>query len=180
MLGVPLHPLVVHFPVVLAVLLPISALVALWIIRKGATPRRVWSVPLAFAGALTLSAWVATETGESQEDRVEHVVARGALRGHEEAADRLLVLAGVLTLVTAAGLVGGNVGRAARIIGTVGAVGVLGAGVQVGHTGGLLVYREGAASAYANVAPGTVEETGRASTNAMAKPSDQRDEDDRR
>ena len=115
MSGIPLHPLVVHFPIVLAMLLPISIAVALWAIRKGTTPRRIWSVPLAFATALTLSAWVATQTGESQEDRVERVVARGALHGHEEAAERFLVLSGVLVLLTAAGFARGNIGRAARL-----------------------------------------------------------------
>jgi uncharacterized membrane protein len=148
MSGIPLHPLVVHFPIVLAVLLPISVAVALWAVRKGATPRRVWAVPLAFAVALTVSAWVALKTGEAQEDRVEDVVARSALHGHEEAAERFLVLAGVLTLVAAAGLVRGTVGRAARVVTAVGTVGIVGAGVQVGHSGGTLVYREGAASAY--------------------------------
>jgi len=102
--GLPLHPLVVHFPIVLAVLLPISVVIALLVIRKGATPRRVWSVPVAIAAALTLSAWVATQTGESQEDRVERVVARGALHGHEEAAERFLVLSGVLALVVRQGM----------------------------------------------------------------------------
>ena len=63
-LGVPLHPLVVHFPIVLSVLLPISALVALWAIRKGTTPRWAWALPVAVAAALTASAYVATETGE--------------------------------------------------------------------------------------------------------------------
>src|SRR4051812_16149230 len=104
MFGIPMHPLVVHFPVVLAVLLPISAIVALWAIRKGATPRKAWAVPLSVAAALALSAWVATETGEAQEDRVERVVARGALHGHEEAAERFLMLSGVLVLVAAGGL----------------------------------------------------------------------------
>ena len=139
MFGIPLHPLVVHFPIVLAVLLPISVVVALWAIRKGATPRRVWSVPVAIAAALTLSAWVATQTGESQEDRVERVVARGALHGHEESAERFLVLSGVLVLVAAAGLASGTVGRAARLVTAAGAVGVVAAGVQVGHSGGVLV-----------------------------------------
>ena len=148
MSGIPLHPLVVHFPIVLVILLPISITVALWIIRKGTTPRRVWSVPVALAVALALSAWVATETGESQEDRVERVVARGALHGHEEAAERFLVLSGVLLLVTAVGLARGNVGRAARLVSAAGALGLVVAGVQVGHSGGTLVYREGAASAY--------------------------------
>ena len=42
----------------------------------------------------------------------------------------------------------GNVGRAARLVSAVGALGLVAAGVQVGHTGGTLVYREGAANAY--------------------------------
>jgi len=120
MFGIPLHPLVVHFPIVLAVLLPISVVIALLVIRKGATPRRVWSVPVALAAALALSAWVATQTGESREGRVERVVTRGALHGHEEAAERFLVLSAVLVLVTAAGLARGTVGRAARLVSAAG------------------------------------------------------------
>lgn len=150
MSGIPLHPLVVHFPVVLVLLLPISAAVAIWAVRKGARLRRAWAVPVAFAVALTASAWVALATGQDQEDRVEDVVARSALHGHEEAAERFLVLAGVLTVVAAAGLLGGTLGKAARVVTAAGAVGLVGAGVQVGHSGGLLVYREGAASAYVN------------------------------
>jgi hypothetical protein len=176
MFGIPLHPLVVHFPIVLAVLLPISVVVALWAIRKGATPRRVWSVPLAIAAAMTLSAWVATQTGESQEDRVERVVPRGALHGHEESAERFLVLSGVLVLVAAAGLAPGTVGRAARLVTIAGAVGVVVAGVQVGHSGGMLVYRDGAASAYAS--PGRT--VGAARSDAMARPDAKGDRDDDR
>jgi hypothetical protein len=103
---------------------------------------------VALAAALALSAWVATQTGESQVDRVERVVTRGALHGHEEAAERFLVLSAVLVLVTAAGLARGTVGRAARLVSAVGALGLVVAGVQVGHSGGTLVYREGAANAY--------------------------------
>ena len=179
MFGIPLHPLVVHFPVVLAVLLPISAVIALAVIRKGATARRVWSVPLALATALAVSAWVATETGESQEDRVERVVAESALHGHEEAAERFLVLSGVLVLVAAAGLAPGTVGRAARIVAAAGAVGVLAAGAQVGHSGGLLVYRHGAASAYASPSVGPNAENGRVA-GAMTKPVDRDDDRDDR
>ena len=148
MFGIPLHALVVHFPIVLAVLLPISAGVALWAVRKGATPRKAWAVPVAVAAALTLSAWVATQTGQAQEERVEDVVPRSALHGHEESAERLLVLSGVLLLVAAGGLARGNVGRAARYVAAVGTLGLVAAAVQVGHSGGALVYRHNAASAY--------------------------------
>lgn len=147
-LGIPLHPLVVHFPIVLSVLLPISALVALWAIRRGTTPRWAWSLPLAVAVALTVSAYVAIETGENEEDRVEQVVGDDPIHGHEEAAERFLVLSGVLLLVAGLGLAPRTVGEAARIVTVVGAVVLMGAGAQVGHSGGELVYRHGAASAY--------------------------------
>jgi len=180
MFGIPLHPLVVHFPVVLAVLLPVSVVVALWVIRKGATPRRVWSVPVAVAAALALSAWVATQTGESQEDRVERVVARRALHGHEEAAEHFLVLSGLLVVVAGAGLARGNVGHAARLVTAAGAVGMVAAGVQVGHSGGLLVYREGAASAYTGPAGPNRGVTGE-NADILAKPvDDNRGDGDRR
>jgi uncharacterized membrane protein len=174
MFGIPLHPLVVHFPIVLVVLLPISIFVALWAVRKGATARRVWSVPVALAATLTLSAWVATETGESQEDRVERVVARGAMHNHEESAERFLVLSGAIALVAAAGLARGTVGRAAQLLTAAGAIGLVAAGAQVGHSGGLLVYRHGAASAYTDPATGGNRAVGRGGASAVA----QRDDDD--
>jgi uncharacterized membrane protein len=150
MFGVPLHPLVVHFPIVLAILLPLSALVALWAIRRGTVARRAWLVPLALSAALTAGSFAATQTGDLEEDRVERVVGDRAIHEHEEAGERLLVLSGVLLLVVAAGLLPNTIGRAARMLGTAGAVGLIVAAVQVGHSGGLLVYRDGAASAYAD------------------------------
>lgn len=144
----PLHAAVVHFPIVLMVLMPIVAMVALWTIRRGAVPRKAWVVPVATAAALTLSSWGAVETGEREEEKVEAVVAESALHGHEEAAERFLLLSGVLLLLTSAGLLGGPVGRVARGGATTGALGLVAVGAQVGHSGGELVYRDGAASAY--------------------------------
>lgn len=148
MLPDPLHPAVVHFPVVLAFLLPIFAAGALWAIRRGARPLRAWAIPLAVAAALSLSSWVAVETGEAQQDRVANVVADRPLDTHEDAAELFLTLSGVLLLVTAAGLARGVVGRTARIAATAGAVALIAVAARVGHTGGELVYRYGAASAY--------------------------------
>ena len=144
----PLHPVVVHFPIVLAVLLPIFAAGALWAIRKGTTPRRAWLVPAAMALALAASAFVAVETGESQDERVERVVPEQPLEAHEEAAETFLTLSSGLALVVAAGLVRGRVGSVARGLGTAGAVGLVALAAYVGHSGGRLVYEYGAASAY--------------------------------
>lgn len=149
MLPNPLHPAVVHFPIVLAFLLPLFAIGALVAIRKGARPWRAWSLPLAVGAALTLSSWVAVESGEGQVERVERVVAEQPIESHEEAAELFLTLSAVLLLVTATGLMGGVVGRAGRLTTTVGAVALVVAAAQVGHSGGQLVYRHGAASAYA-------------------------------
>lgn len=148
MLPDPLHPALVHFPIVFTVLLPIAAAVALWAVRRGAKPRRAWAVPVAVAAALTLSAWASVQTGESQEEQVESAVPASALETHEEAADRFLLLSlGVLGIM-AVGFAGGRAGAAARGAGVVAALALNVAGYQVGHSGGELVYRHGAASAY--------------------------------
>jgi hypothetical protein len=172
MFGIPLHPLVVHFPIVLSILLPVSVLVALWAIGRGAAPRKAWAAPLALAAALTLSAYVATETGENEEDRVEQVVARRAIHGHEEAAERFLMLSGVLLVVAAAGLLPRTPGRAARLVTAAGALGLVAAGVQVGHSGGTLVYREGAASAYTDPRPADSSRDAVAARDSMPVPDE--------
>lgn len=178
MFGVPLHPLVVHFPIVFSVLLPISVVVALWYIRKGTTPRRAWAVPLAMAAALTFSSWIATQTGETEEDRVERVVTEEAIHGHEEAGERFLVLSGVLLLVVTAGFLPRTAGKAARIVTAAGALGLVAAGVQVGHSGGELVYRDGAASAYTNTAAGP-DASAEGATRPGARIARQRGDDER-
>lgn len=167
MLPNPLHPAVVHFPMVFAVLLPISTVLALWAIRRGTRPLRAWAVPVALAMALTASSWVALETGEAQEDRVEAIVGEAPLHAHEEAAERFLVLSGIVMLVAAAGLVGGTLGSASRLVATLGSVVILAAGIQVGAAGGELVYRYGAAQAYVE---------GTAMTSAQPWKASERDE----
>ena len=149
MMPSPLHPAVVHFPLVLAVLLPAFVAVAIWAIRRGASPVRIWSIPLALAALLVASSFVALKTGEAEEDRVEAVVSEAVLHEHEEAAERFLVLGGILLLIATAGLVRGNLGTAARFLTAVGSLGMVVAALQVGDAGGQLVYRYNAGSVYA-------------------------------
>ena len=149
MLPNPLHPAVVHFPVVLAFLLPIFAVAAVVAIRRGARPRRAWGIPLAVAVALAVSAWLAVETGEAQDERVEHVVAEQPLSAHEEMAETFLAMSAGLAVIAAAGLLQGVVGRTARLTTAAGALALVVGAARVGHSGGQLVYRYGAAAAYA-------------------------------
>jgi peptidoglycan/LPS O-acetylase OafA/YrhL len=125
-------------------LLPLAALAALWAIRRGWSPVRAWALPVGFAAALALSAWVAVETGERDEERAENVVGEQTLDAHKTLATRFLYLSSGVLVVMAIGLMGGAPGRAARAIGSVAALGLILAGFQVGHSGGRIVYGEGA------------------------------------
>lgn len=144
----PLHPAVVHLPIAIAVLIPIFAIGALFFIRRGARPRTPWGVTVALFGALMASAWVSLQTGEQQEERVEGVVAEQSIGTHEEAAEAFLVVTGIVLAVALTGLAPGRIGQAGRWAATIGTIAILGTGWRVGHTGGMLVYRDGAASAY--------------------------------
>jgi uncharacterized membrane protein len=146
----PLHPAVVHLPVALAVMLPLFVLGALWFIRRGAPVRSTWGVAVALMATLVASAFVAKQTGEQEEDRVERVVSERSIHAHEEAAEFfILVSLGVLS-IGLVGLASGRIGQAGRIAAALGTAAILGAGWNVGHSGGMLVYRDGAGSAYAS------------------------------
>jgi len=144
----PLHPAIVHFPIVLMFLAPLAAIIALWSIRRGADIRRSWLMAVVAALALALSTWAATLSGQDQEERVERVVAEQPIETHEESAELFFMLSGVLVVLSVAGLARGSLGRGSRILATLWAVALIPAGVRVGHSGGQLVYRHGAANAY--------------------------------
>jgi uncharacterized membrane protein len=153
MSDLPLHPVIVHFPIVLAVLLPLASLAALaYGLRVGAA-RKAWSAVAALHVLLVLSSVVAVWTGQGDEERVERVLASEApLETHEEAGEFFLKAAGVALLATALGLAPGALGLAGRGLGSLGALGLLALGIQVGHSGGRLVYAHGAASAHVRTA----------------------------
>ena len=165
----PLHPAIVHMPVALVVLLPLFAFGALWFIHRGASPLRAWGVTVGLMAMLLVSAFVAVQTGQAQEDKVERIVSERALEHHEEAGEAFLWFAAAALVIGVAGLAGGRFGRVARVVGAVGTVALLGAGINVGRSGGELVYRHGAASAYATPGAGGGE---------GAQPAGERDESD--
>ncbi len=160
----PLHPAIVHLPMALAVLLPVTVAVALWMIRRGGQPRRVWGVAAAMHAALALSAWASLATGDSASEQAERVVAEAPIESHEEAAEAFLALAAGTLVVSLAGLLKNRPGQLARGASAVGAVALLVSGWNVGHSGGELVYRYNAGAAYADT---TVTLT--ASTRARAE-----------
>jgi len=148
MLPDPLHPAIVHLPMALAVLLPLLTLCGLFSIHKAVLPRRAWGVIILLGFVLVLSSWVALETGEEQEERVERVVAEQVIEDHEEAAETFMVVGVILLLSSMLGMLDGKIGIAGRGASVLLAFVLLAAGLEVGHRGGALVYEHGAALAY--------------------------------
>ncbi|MEO7999206.1 MAG: hypothetical protein ABI852_17270 [Gemmatimonadaceae bacterium] len=144
----PLHPAIVHMPIALMVLVPAFAAGALWAIKRGAAPLRAWGITTALLAALALSAWASLETGDSQGERVEKIVAEAPLETHEEAAETFLTLSVIVLGIAVLGLRNGKLGSGARLVASAGTLGLLIAGYNVGHSGGALVYTHGAATAY--------------------------------
>lgn len=150
MLPNPMHPAVVHFPIVLALLLPV-VLAGVWVaIGRGATAARTWGIVVALFAVLFLASWVSVKTGEAQEEVVEEVLRTDRpLHDHEEAAERFLILAGIALALAPVGMIKGRIGSAGRAATAVASLVLVAAVYNVGHSGGELVYRHGAASAYA-------------------------------
>jgi len=144
----PLHPALVHFPIVLVFLSPIAAAIALWAIRSGRLAGRAWLGVVVLQVAVLTSGWFAMEAGEDEEERVERVVAEKWIEEHEEAAERFLTIAGITLAVAVAGLLGSSLGAVARGLTVAFALASVVLVATVGHSGGELVYRHGAAQAY--------------------------------
>jgi hypothetical protein len=83
-------------------------------------------------------------------------VAERHIEEHEEAAERFLALAALVLPLAAAGMLSGRVGTINRALTIALSLAALVAAGYTGHSGGELVYRHGAATAYAQQ-PGTAE-----------------------
>jgi len=154
MLPEPLHPAIVHLPLALALLLAPGILLAIVALRTQFLPLRAWTGVVLVAVTLGASSPVALHTGESDEERIEGVVSEAMIEGHEARADRFVFAALATATLSLGGLLGGARGEAARFATLAASVLVLVLAIQVGQSGGELVYRHGAAQAYtARAAP---------------------------
>jgi drug/metabolite transporter (DMT)-like permease len=158
MFELPLHPKFVHLPLGLAVVLPLVLAGLLLAIRRAWLAERAWWVGAALAVLLLGGTWAATQTGETDEERVEDVVGGRLIHEHEEAAEGFLAAAAVTALVALAGAVlPARLRTPAQVVAVVGAVGALAAALRTGHLGGELVYKHGAARAWTTPATSAAE-----------------------
>ncbi len=147
MFDLPLHPVVVHFPIVLGILLPLAALTIWWAIKKGHLHLKTWVLITALALGYGISSYIAVEMGEEDEEKVEEVVSEKVIEEHEEAGELIFWISSGLFLFSLAGLARKvlHVVRLGIAILALAAVIPL---VDAGHTGGKLVYQYGAANAH--------------------------------
>lgn len=153
--NIPLHPLVVHFPLVLSVLVPILIAAILVGERWGRVTRRSWvTVPFAM-GFLLVSGLVAQQSGSREEERVESVVRESAIETHEERAESFVWMSSAALIVGLAALMvrRGRARKGLQWLTLATAIAVAGVGLGVGHSGGELVYVHGAAEAYVDRTP---------------------------
>ncbi len=148
MLPDPLHPAIVHLPIAIALLIPVFSILGILAIRSDLLPRRVWWGVVLLQALLAGSAWLATETGENEEERVERVLEHDLIHEHEEAAERLLLLAAIGLVPVGLGLWAGRRGAIGRLLHVLLALVVVAAAISTGRLGGELVYQHGAATAY--------------------------------
>lgn len=149
MFDIPLHPIVVHFPIVLAILLPIAAFAALAIGYRQDKGRKFWVGVVSLNIFLVGSSFMAVQTGEKDEEKVEEVlISEAPLESHAEKAEFFLKMTGAVLVICALGLAPGALGLYGRGIGTLASLILVYLIVQVGHTGGQLIYKHGAAAAF--------------------------------
>lgn len=172
----PLHPAVVHFPIVLILLGAATAIVAtFW--RGGHLPR--FAALLLALGAL--GAWAAVESGESSGGLLEggSPQMETLLDAHQAWAKRTFVAAIAAAAAAIVSALAGRWPRIARGVAIVAAVGSAAAAYAVyetGHRGGVLVYRHGAgieaAANPSNAGGGAAANPAAGSTVTASEPKD--------
>jgi uncharacterized membrane protein len=149
MTTLPLHPAAVHVPLGLAIVLPLVAIVAVFLVFRRGPSTGVLLLLATLQAVVFGSGLVASRLGERDEDRVERVAGKAAVERHEERAELFVWAAGLVLAGAAALLVlprrAQGAGLAAFAAGT---LVVAGLGLRAGEAGGELVYARGGAAAW--------------------------------
>ena len=147
-MDLPLHPVIVHFPVALTLFfLFVYPALLLWIGNRE-DRQKTWAVVPALALLLVLLSYGALFTGEQDEELVEQVVSHEALEAHEHAAEYFFYFSWVPFLISLAGIKPWKGRKPARWITVLVQVVLVFLMLDAAHKGGKLVYEEGAARAH--------------------------------
>jgi hypothetical protein len=150
----PLHPAIVHVPLGLSLVVPLLAAAVGFALFKGWIGKPTWLVIVALQAVVLVGGLAAMNTGEQEAEVVEKVVAEPLIEQHEEKAEAFVWSAGItLALAVVVLLLGPRHAGIMALVTALSAVVTLGLGYRVGHSGGELVFKHGAATAYTEPAP---------------------------
>jgi uncharacterized membrane protein len=139
MLDLPVHPIIVHFPIAIGCLLPLLMLLNIVAMRRWQWPQKTWWMIVAFQLIFLLSSIAAVEAGEWDEENRSAPMAAG-MADHEEWGEKVPIAAGVMLVLTLVPLFIRKRNHSMMIACIVGSAVVVVLLIKVGHTGGLLVY----------------------------------------
>ncbi len=143
----PLHPAVVHLPIALVFIMPLIFIFLLWAERKGIVTYKAWYLAIALQVIIVGTSFASVSLGEREEERVEDVVGEVAIEEHEEWGKIVpwVSLGVLLSLSASVALKNKTAIKTGALVLSLGAIVPV---IMAGRTGGELVYKHNAASAY--------------------------------
>jgi len=140
----PLHPLFVHFPLVIALLSPLAVFFVFYTGKENCGRLRTGVMALYLLLAAT--AFVAMNFGEEDEERVERVVAERIIERHAEKGELFAWSSLAPLLFSTLLMYRRDTYTKALLLAS--SVGMMALALPVGHSGAELVYRHNAGAAY--------------------------------
>lgn len=169
----PLHPIVVHLPIVMMLLLPFVIAVLIVAEKKGIIHEKLWYAVAFYQAIVTGASFLALKLGERDEELVEKFVSEKIIENHEEWGEMLAWTALAIFIMILGSIVLKKI-KMMKVMTLVASIGGLLPVVMAGHTGGELVYRHGAAQAHVQKAENQMGPT----QNKNEKAGDIDDDDD--
>jgi uncharacterized membrane protein len=148
----PFHPTIAHMPIVLSVILPLLVLIFAYMMKTNRMTSTGWLIIVGLQVMTTVTGYLALESGEVEEHKVEKVLEKKLINEHEEAAE-IFVGFSVLSLVAGIAAFFIRTEYQLRVQLLVFALALVSGllGTRTGTLGGDLVYKHGAGEAYKEV-----------------------------
>ncbi len=146
---IPFHPLISHFPIALAFIIPLLSITFALLIKSGKMLSQTWLIIIALNLTTVTMGYVAIKSGVAEEAAMEKVLEKKLLQTHESTAEVFVGLIVISTLLSlSAFFLKDHFQFAVQMCSAgLGLVGIYFA-YQTAILGGELVYKYGAATAY--------------------------------
>lgn len=144
---IPLHPMMVHLPIGLSILMPFIFGIIIFFVRKKKVNSNTFIAAVIFQSVLTVAAFAAVQSGRIEEHRMKETgwVSHDLVEAHEHAGKRVFIVMIVTLVVSAAAIATTKFQFPLQIGAFVLSIVVAGMITIAGHLGGELVYIHGAA-----------------------------------